>query len=272
MKRRFMDVALSLAPPALVKWVRGWYLWQGDYASWGEARAASGGYDSGVILERVADAARRVRDGEFACERDSVLFTTLQPSWPLLAALLRVAAQRPGGPLHILDFGGALGSAWYTHRSWLGHLGDVRWSIVEQPHFVELGRREFEVGPVRFFSGMAEARAARGPLDVLLLGSVLQYVEEPEAVLDEALRDGVRWIVIDRTPFVEGNRDRLVVQRVPPSIYRASYPARLWSRARFCSLVQARGLRIDGEWECIDDGNAGGVQLRGYLLRAGDVS
>ena len=65
-----------------------------------------------------------------------------------------------------------------------------------------------------------------------VLGSVLQYLPEPDNVLQELARTPARVMIIDRTPFADIEQDRITVQRVPPSIYQASYPCRILSRER----------------------------------------
>ncbi len=54
----------------------------GDYRSWDEAMTASTGYDSGIILEKTKAALLKVKNGEAAYERDSVLFDEIQYAWP----------------------------------------------------------------------------------------------------------------------------------------------------------------------------------------------
>jgi putative methyltransferase (TIGR04325 family) len=72
---------------------------------------ASTGYDSEIILEKTRDALLKVKNGEAAYERDSVLFDEIQYAWPLLTSLMWVAAQAKG-ILNVLDFGGSLGTTY----------------------------------------------------------------------------------------------------------------------------------------------------------------
>jgi putative methyltransferase (TIGR04325 family) len=225
-------------------------IYSGDYPTWEEARRASRGYADIAILEQAVRAARAVRDGYAAWERDTVLFSIPAPNVPLLRAL-RAAAQTDAGRLNVLDFGGGLGSAWWQNESWLDDLKVERWSVIEQTGFVAAGRREFTVGPVRYYDSIDECCAHERPT-VALLSSVLPYLENPRALLAEIGRRPFRHVIIDRTGFVPGGRDRLTVQHVPPSIYDASYPCWFFDRA---SLIQALGpdWRIIEEWTSDDD-------------------
>lgn len=228
----------------------------GDYASWAEARAASTGYDAPEILERVAAATRRVEAGAAAYERDGVTFARPEPALPLLAGLLYAAA-RGGNALDLVDVGGALGSTWRQNRRWLAPVARVRWSIVEQPHVAAAGRAEFERPPLRFFDSLAGCFAAERPA-VALLCSVLPYVEAPYALLAEVFDGPCDCVLVDRTPFfVAPLPDRLTVERVPPEIYPASYPAWFLGLERFRRFVAERGFEIALEldsWERFETG------------------
>ncbi|MGA9347285.1 MAG: methyltransferase, TIGR04325 family [Anaerolineae bacterium] len=228
-----------LVPPLLVQIFRSLrggvstvgYGLSGDYRSWDEAARASTGYDSERILEKTMIALLKVKSGEAAYERDSVLFDEIQYAWPLLAGLMWVAA-RCGGTLNVLDFGGSLGSTYFQNRAFLSALPGVRWNIVEQSRHVEIGKAWFEDDRLRFYADITDCLADTQP-NVVILSSVLQYLERPYIVFDQILGLPCDHIIIDRTPFWSGPTDRLCVQAVPPNIYPASYPSWIFSRQRF---------------------------------------
>jgi putative methyltransferase (TIGR04325 family) len=225
-------------------------VYEGDYASWAAAATASRGYADAAIFEKMLAAGRAVRDGRTAWERDTVLFSEAAANAPLLDALRRAAAAH-GGRLNVVDFGGALGSTWWQHRPWLADLAEVRWSVVEQPQVVAAGRREFTGGPLRFYGSLAECCAAERP-EVVLLSSVLPYLEAPHALLEDVRARGFRHVIIDRTGFVARGRDRLTVQHAPREIYAASYPCWFFDRAALLRPFAA-GWRIVAEWPTGDE-------------------
>lgn len=258
-------IAQAWIPRAWRRWVRRQLsgpVYEGDYASWAVARQRSTGYADEEIFEKVLTAARAVRDGRAAWERDTVLFDQPSPNKLLLQAL-RLAGEANGRRLDLVDFGGALGSTWWQHRHWLGDLAEVRWSIVEQPRIVAAGQSEFCVGPLRFFSSLAEC-GAPGERDTILFSSVLPYLEAPHSCLAEARTRGFRRVIIDRTGFVDRGRDRLTIQHVPKSIYAASYPCWFFDRA---ALLRGFGSdwRVVAEWPTDDevdiDAAHGGLML-----------
>lgn len=237
--------------------------YRGDYKTWAMARSSSEGYDADVILQKVVEATRAVRDGQAVWERDTVLFHEPFCHEPLLAALRRVA-EEAGGRLNVLDFGGALGSTWWQHREWLKDLADVRWSVVEQAAFVEAGRAEFEIGPLRFYQTINECVMAERP-NVVLLSSVLPYLETPHALLTDVASRDIDYLIIDRNGFTNKGRDWLTVQHVSPSIYAASYPCWFFDRPGLLAPLMAEWKVIE-EWPTFDEPGAG-YEYRGLMLQ-----
>lgn len=253
---RLSDTLKYWIPPIMEKHLkqllgRGIYF-KGEFPDWMTAAANSTGYDAGLILEKVKQARSKVKTGEATYERDSVLFDHVQHSFPVLAALLRAAAEN-ANRLAILDFGGSLGSSYFQCRAFLSVLDNVDWGIVEQPHFVGCGREYFEEEQLRFFEDIASCDEHIHP-NLALLSSVLQYVQEPFEVLDELMQRGLPYIVIDRTPFSDRLGDCIAVQHVPARIYRASYPCWIFSRPNFLARTHSN-YEIIAEFES-NDGQA----------------
>lgn len=226
-------------PPVLIKIIhrltnnlQEGVIWDGDYSTWNEALAASTGYDSDNILQKVKESTLKVKHGEAVFERDSVIFDKSHYSWPILTALMLTAA-RNKGKLDVLDFGGSLGSTYFQNRQFLSGLPELHWSVIEQPKFVTCGRECIEDDYLKFYKYIEECLAERKP-NVILLSSVLQYLEAPHSILLKLMNVGAEYLIIDRTPFLKSEKDRIVVQYVPSQIYAASYPCWLFSR----SLIQ----------------------------------
>ncbi len=209
----------------------------GQFASWSEAEAASSGYSAAAILKRVVAGTRAVVAGEAAYERDGMLFERPDLPFPLLSALLRAATAHTG-ELRVIDFGGSLGSTYRQCRPFLDHLKRVDWTVIEQAGFVAAGQ-EFVSAELRFAGALSEVPPASQPA-VLLASSVLQYLEDPYAILREvSASPAIRYLVIDRTPMGEQAHDRLCVQHVPKFIYDASYPCRIFSRRHLLAQLGA---------------------------------
>ena len=101
------------------------------------------------------------------------------------------------------------------------------------------GQALFETGQLRFFFTIAECVQQAMP-NVALLSSVLQYLPQPDQVLDDLINTGIPYIVIDRTPFSDRAENCITIQHVPPSIYKASYPCRVFSKKLFLDKFRGR--------------------------------
>jgi putative methyltransferase (TIGR04325 family) len=177
------------------------------------------------------------------------------------------AALKAGGRLSVLDFGGSLGSTYFQCRPFLSGIDHLHWAVVEQSHYVAVGRREFTSDVLSFHDTPEEAHAVIRP-DLLLLASVLPYVSEPHATLARLLSLRIPSIVVDRTPFLCSDRDRLTVQVVPPEIYPASYPAWFFGESRFLAAFDRAGYRLVEDWPCPDDYSPAGerAEYKGFLF------
>lgn len=214
----------------------------GDYASWEEAAAHSTGYDAPLILEKTKNALLKVKRGEAVYERESFLYDEIHYDWPLLAALMWVAAQ-DNGRLNVLDFGGSLGSVYFQNRLFLSQLNQVRWNIIEQTQHVATGKEWFEDDHLKFHLDIKTCLAETTP-NVVILSGVLQTLDQPYQILNQLLSIPCNHIIIDRTPFWDGPKDRLCIQNIPPIIYTASYPCWIFSKQQFRS-------HIPNEWQTL---------------------
>lgn len=200
------------------------YGWRGNYASWEQAKEKCNGYDAANILEKVKAATLQVKNGHAVYERDSMLFDTIEYSWPLLANLLWIAGKK-NNQLAVLDFGGSLGSSYFQNRYYLQHLTTLKWSVVEQPSFAAAGKKEIANAQLDFFESVEAAVAARGPHDVVVLSCVLPYLEKPYELLATLAAREIPYIIVVDTYFNPVPGNRLTIQKVPPVYYEASYPA-----------------------------------------------
>ena len=222
----------------------------GNYDSWEGALHDSTGYDAPVIVEKTRAALLKVKSGAAAFERDSVLFDKPDYPFPIIAAMLSQAL-RSDGRLSVLDFGGSLGSSYFQCRSFFGALKLLRWHIVEQPAHVACGRCDFESKELRFHETVAEFLKAEPEPNVLLLSSVLPYLKAPHTELEKLLSLNIPTVIIDRTAFLHGDKDRLTVERVPAAIYQASYPFWFLSETKFQQAI-AKQYRIVATFTPVD--------------------
>jgi putative methyltransferase (TIGR04325 family) len=125
--------------------------------------------------------------------------------------------------LRVIDFGGSLGSSYFQNKKFLQELKDVYWAVVEQRNFVVTGRRFMQDKNLQFHYTLEEALSAT-KADLLVMSCTLPYIQKPYELIRELICFNIPYILIDNTPFNFEPRNRLTVQKVPPSIYNGSYP------------------------------------------------
>lgn len=267
LKRILRDLAPPIAVSAIQRLRNRSLRWQGSYADWDAAASATRGYADAGILDRVATATEQVVRGAACYERDSVLFYEPDYPYPMLTALLQSALQNDR-TLRVVDFGGSLGSSYWQCRPMLESV-TLRWCVVEQPHYVALGRARFANTELSFVETLTRDSIGFSP-DVAVASSVLQYLERPDAVLEQIAAVGVRTLIIDRTPITNSEINRICVQHVPDRIARSSYPCWLFSRARLMERLTPK-WQVRSEFQSwvdspaqTDDGLA--FTFRGFLL------
>ena len=243
------------------------YGWKGDYATWESAKKNATGYDSDEIFHRVKSSLLKVKNGEAVYERDSVIFDEIQYSWQLLAGLMLAAAKNKGS-LNVLDFGGSLGSTYYQNKKFLDQLDNVSWNIVEQKKFVDCGKKEFENEQLHFYYDIESCQKEQ-KTTVLILSSILQYIEKPYELLSEILKYDFEIILIDRTPFTSRKKDSIVLQVVSSNIYNASYPCWIFNKEKFINFLENSCFIIE---EFIsNDGVVDCCSFEGFILRKSHV-
>ncbi len=218
--------------------------WFGNYSTWAEAKAECTGYDAAIILEKVKASTLKVKKGEAVYERDSVVFNKLEYSQALLDAFTSIAKQN-NEMLSIVDFGGSLGSSYFQNKTFMTHLNSLQWNVVEQAHFVACGRQFIEDDQLKFYDTI-EGALKENRANVLYLSNVIQYLEKPYELIEKCLNFEIEYIIIDRTAFVDSSNERITVQIVPESIYKASYPTWFFNEQKFLIAFKDKYKILNG--------------------------
>lgn len=237
-KERLKRILKKIIPEALLKlWrAKDKNIFSGDYTSWDEAEKLCSGYDQDNILKKVAKATEKVVAGEAVFERDSMPFYHEEYNWTLVNTLLKAAAEN-NNDLCVLDFGGALGSTYFQNRKQFSKL-KLKWCVVEQANFAELGAEKFQTEELRFYKDIVSC-VKENKVNAILLSSVLQYLEKPYDAINGLKNVKADYLIVDRMPVLKENTvDRLAVQHVPACIYKASYPIRFLAETNLLARIE----------------------------------
>lgn len=236
--------------------------WFGNFDTWEQVGKFCTGYDDDIIFEKVLASALLVKKGEAAYERDSVVFSSIQYSWPVTAFICRAGIENASN-LTIIDFGGALGTHYYQNKSFISGFKNISWRVVEQDKFVNFGKEMFEDGVLSFHNSILSA-ADSNTIDVLLFSSVLPYLKNPDLFLQQALTAEPKYIIIDRTYIIA--KRRLVIQVVPPSIYSAKYPCWFLTEAEIVEALSKKYVMVN-KFEALEGAIWSDVKSMGYVFK-----
>jgi putative methyltransferase (TIGR04325 family) len=212
--------------------------WTGNYSDWESAKKDSEGYSSEKILSKVIASTMDVMRKKASYERDSVLFYDKNYDLDLLFLLYSVS-NNGRDFVNVLDFGGSLGSTYFKNRKYLDQL-KLKWYVVEQPNFADVGKNLFESEKLFFYSDLDKCLKENLP-NVVIFSSVLQYLENPLSIITKVIKSKPKYIAVLRTPFTL-SVDRICIQKVNPDVYFASYPCRIFNEAKF--LLNFKGYSV----------------------------
>ena len=181
------------------------YGWKGDYENFAEANKIAKGYDEQSIVEKIRETTKKVVNGEVAYERDGIVYDNPKMNFAMLSTLLHVAAENNSN-LTVLDFGGSLGTTYNHKKHFLQSVHNLNWCIVEQPNYVEIGRKEFEHERLHFYYSLEECLQHHQP-DIIIFSGVIQYIEKTYELLDQIRMSGVKYFLkkVSKTNSQEKN-------------------------------------------------------------------
>lgn len=150
-------------------------VWDGLYASFGEAqRSSSGaGFASNAWIER----SRKKLDDILENPQEKLLGTSAY-LLPVVAAML----QRPGHTLRVLDFGGGPGANAFSVALAFGKDKEFACDIVENGAVASLGKDYFGDDPRIVFH---QSLPAAFPVDIVHVGSCVQYIDDLDGLLQD---------------------------------------------------------------------------------------
>ncbi|MFI4937134.1 MAG: methyltransferase, TIGR04325 family [Candidatus Berkiellales bacterium] len=241
------NIYLEIIPPFFQKKIknllfkkRGYF--SGPYPHWQAARDQAKGYDAPEVLETVKGSYLQAKKNPNLFIRDGMIFTQPQYAYPVLAMLLKVALENHH-QLSVLDFGGGLGSSYYAFKHFCASINPLLWHVVEQPHFVDCGKKFFTSSELHFYQNINDITDKP---QVILLSAVLQYIENPYELLQQLLQLNVPYLILDRIWFTANKpQDLLLVEHVDKNIYNSSYPCWLFNQTNIIQALSTKYNIID---------------------------
>ena len=216
----------------------------GDYANWQDAAAECRGYDDSVIFDKVIQASKKVIDGEAVWERDSFLFYQEKYVYKLCAAILRCALRNDNQGVRVLDIGGSLGSTHFQNRKYLSDVKNLEYVVAEQDRYAAYGHEYLEDAVLKFISSQRDWENMER-FDIILMSASLQYIPNYAGIISKIKKAEPRYIIFDRV--LVGDRGRICRETVPETIYKSSYPLRIFSEEEIRDFCEPEYKLIEND-------------------------
>lgn len=191
----------------------------GDYATFQDALSAANdpGYNGVPAIDRYV---RRYNETTADIPK-----TVLENSAALLPFMAAIGTAEPvNGIIEIFDLGGGYGSVYDLVRG-LYPSKTIRWTVVELPALVARGHEMGQSDMKQFATTIPDRRYSLG-----IVSGVLQYLEDPATSFRDLIKIDVPLMMLNRFHIATFlNRDRLAVQRVPATLFPASFPCWFFS-------------------------------------------
>lgn len=127
--------------------------------------------------------------------------------------LLRIYMENDQEHMHVIDFGGGFGQEYFNDRNILGGMKEIKWIVVDQKKHIAYGKEYLETEELRFTESLEEAMAlTKGKCSFLILGSVLQYIDNWKEFLAKVLSLNIPYLLINRQHNAE--KERICIQNM----------------------------------------------------------
>lgn len=237
----------QLTPPLIFNLVKHFKNgFRGNYSSYSEAREKCEGYETCIIVETTL-----VNTLQYRVE--CINNQAVQNQMNLLSVVLLSLKDMKipdNGTINVLDFGGAMGGYYFFLRRHLGSFVRLNWIVCETEEIVKAAKENLEEDGLSFVSSLDHIPAEQ-KFDIILASSSLQYTDSPTDFFAKLSRFKHEYMIIDRCPMAEINKDRLTIQKVAKSVYKGSYPCWFFSKEKWMSLI-SKTHEIKLNWNSAD--------------------
>ncbi|MEI8024673.1 MAG: methyltransferase, TIGR04325 family [Actinomycetota bacterium] len=213
--------------------------------NWESAVSESSGYQSPQTISTIEGSDpvvdKRTADQNFLGNR------YLQVASAILSGL-NPEELKSKNTIRVLDIGGGLGEYFFLLRDNLPNL-KFEWLILETPALCELAKsKHADTSGISWTNTLNDSSQT---FDIVLLSSVIQYVEKPFVLIEMAMQKAPL-LIFNRLPFSAKPHNLVCIQR--PGLFesKGSYPVHILSEQLFISYLSTRG-QIMSRWLVPED-------------------
>ncbi len=213
--------------------------------NWESAVSGSSGYQSPQTISTI-EGSDPVVD-KWTADQNFLGNRYLQVASAILSGL-NFEKLKSDTPLRVLDIGGGLGEYFFLLSDNLPNL-KFEWLILETPALCELAKlKHGESSGISWTNALNDSSQT---FDIVLLSSVIQYVEKPCALIEMAMQKAPL-LIFNRLPLSTNAGNLVCIQR--PGLFesKGSYPVHILSEQLFMSYLSDCG-HIMSRWHVPED-------------------
>ncbi len=234
----------------------------GPYNVWEDALKNSKGYEDNQILIKVKKNTIISKNNIYFFERDGSLLKKNTISNNQLYLITSLINKKKNG-LNIVDFGGSLGSSYFKIKDIIDLNFKNKWNIIEQKLFVKEGNKSLKSSNLLFHNNLNDVKKR---IDLIILSGSLQYMKNPQKILEQIFLKKPEVIFLDRTPVSNKKRNEIYIQKRDIS----SYPSWHFSRNFICKLFKENNYdlkeRFSSEFDHNLSINGKEIKFEGYIF------
>lgn len=249
----------KLIPPIFFE-IRNKIFWKKCNLGFVECRFECTGYDDELTVEKCfRSAIDAISLGKI--ERDGEILNSMRIDFELLCSLQTIFIET--GKLSVVDFGGGFGTSFFQNSPFLNNI-KIEWGIVEQAKYVEKINNSALKKKFKGFVELDEAIKQLSP-NVILISSVLQYLENPMVFIKNLISLNIDYLIIDRTLFSLNGEAFMSKQYVIGSEYELTYPCWFLSYENLLEEISTK-YKLVYEWNSFDKSNLPS-EFKGFFFK-----
>ncbi len=147
----------------------------------------------------------------------------------------------------VFDLGGNVGNLYYCYKNYLPLRDDISWTVYDLQENILRGRilaSSKSAHNLHFTDDLREADGA----DLFVASGSLHYFEEPLPKLIASLDVYPKYILINRTPLIDGPSFAIV-----QDAGKIRVACKLYNRVNLIDGFERLGYRLQGEWQAAEN-------------------
>jgi hypothetical protein len=210
---------------------------------WADGVEKSSGYESKATLKTMfssdANVVNNIPHGEFVNRRYQQVASAFLEGLP---------DQTRTSEISVLDVGGGLGDYFFFFKRYAPNLR-LKWVVVETSSVCKIANAS--VLSDSNISWTDSIHKVEDDFDIVLMSGVIQCVEHPFVLLQDAIQRG-KFLIINRTPLTKYDKNLVCVLR--PGIFetKGSFPVQLLSETELIRHLRSQG-EILSRWMVPED-------------------